>query len=153
MAADSLKLLMWERRHHINKKEIFFFVSLIFTLYIFTPNIDSACVLAPVDAGGKPSCDDAGTFYCGLHVCSSARARWADAPAAAAAGESARWVTRAVRQQLGRNGGCTRVLKATVLQWCKEILDERYESHLRTIRTVDLTHNNDAQLKTERLII
>lgn len=60
------------------QKGHFSFVSLIFTLYLFTPNIESACVLASVDAGGKPSCDDAGTFYCGLHVWSSAwaRTRW-----------------------------------------------------------------------------
>lgn len=49
-------------------------------------------------------------------------------PLLLAAGESARWVTRAVWQQLGRKGGCTRALKAAVLQWCKQILDERYES-------------------------
>lgn len=67
-------------------------LSLIFTLDIFSLNFASACVLVSVHAGGKPSGDEAGTFYCGLDVWSCARVRWADDDDE----ESAGCVTRAV---------------------------------------------------------
>lgn len=99
---------MWERRRE--QKGHFVFVPGRFLLL----NLDS--VLAPVDAGGKPSCDDAGTFYCGW--------RWelsvGDADAAADAGESAGCVTRAAA---GKERGRT----ASVLEAARSSLkDERW---------------------------